>query len=145
MNFQDIPNEITDRVLDLLNTHLELSSANLAKDKCVLPMMVTWGDAPNSNNVMSLQSQSGQVDVDKALSVAIEQLRKIDFEFALFSYSTQIGLSNGSLTNALKTYIFVKSGLTVVFFTPFKLSGFIKKKVAYDKSIIGEVIENIFE
>lgn len=145
MNFQDIPNETTDKVLELLNNHLALSASNLSKDKCVLPMIMTQGSEPNSNNLMCLQSRNGQTDVDVALSVAIEQLKKINFEFALFSYSTQIGLSNGKLTDALKTYIFVKSGLTIVFFTPYKISGFIKKKVDYDKSIIGEIIDNVFE
>lgn len=145
MDFQDIPNEITDKVLDLLNNHLTLSTANLAKDKCVLPMLMTQGDKPDANAVIGLQPQNGRTDVDAALSAAIAHLKKIDFEIALFSYSTQIGLGNGNLTAALKTYIFLKSGLSIVFFTPYQISGFIKKKVDYEKSIIGEIIDNIFE
>lgn len=145
MNFQDIPNEITDKVLELLNNHLALSASNLSKDKCVLPMLMTQGNKPDSNNLMSLQPKNGQIDVDAALAVAIELLKKTDFEFALFSYSTQIGLSNGKLTNALKTFIFTENGLTIVFFTPYKISGFLKKKVDYEKSILGEIIDNIFE
>ncbi len=145
MNFQDIPNEITDKILELLNNHLSMSASNLSKDKCVLPMLATQGNIPNSNKIMSLQPKNGQTDVDAALSAAINILKNIDFEYAWFSYSTQIRLSNGKSTNALKTYIFVKSGLTVVFFTPYKISGFIKRKVDYEKNIIGEIIDNIFD
>jgi len=144
MNFQDIPNEIADKILELLNYHLAASTSNLAKDKCVLPMLMTQGSKPNSNNIMSLQQKNGQINVDMALSVAVKNLQNIDFDFALFSYSTQIGLRDDKFTDALKTYIFVKSGLTVVFFTPYKISGFIKKKVDYQKSIISEIIDNIF-
>ncbi len=143
MNFQDLPNEITNKVLEILDNHLRLSASNLVKDKCVLPMLMTQGNTPNSNNIISLQPQNGQNDVDRALSVAIKLLNDIDFEYALFSYSTQIGLNTGKLTNALKTYIILKNGLTVIFFTPYKTKGFIKKNVNYEKSIIGEIIENI--
>lgn len=145
MKFQDIPNEITEKALSILDKHLEISTSNLLKDKCILPMLMTISKNPNYNNIMSLLPQNGQVDVDLALSKAIKELKKIDFEYALFSYSTKIGLRNGNLTNALKTYIFVKNGLTMVFFTPYKISGFIKKKVNYEKSIIGEIVDNIFE
>lgn len=124
MNFQDIPNEITDKVLELLNNHLSISASTLAKDKCILPMLVTQGNRPNSNNLMGLQPKNGQTDVDTALSVAINILKDSDFEYAWFSYSTQIGLSNGKLTNALKTYIFVKSGLRAINFeTSKKIKG----------------------
>ncbi len=34
MNFQDIPNKITDKILELLNNHLSMSASNLSKDKC---------------------------------------------------------------------------------------------------------------
>lgn len=59
-----------------------MSASNLSKDKCVLPMLATQGNIPNSNKIMSLQPKNGQTDVDAALSAAINILKNIDFEYA---------------------------------------------------------------
>jgi hypothetical protein len=145
MDFSDIKQEIQEKFLALLESHLSISKTNLESDNCVLPFLMTTGETPDSNVLMGLQPQNGKTDVDVALQVALQILKTKDFEVALFSYSTKIGSGDGKFTDALKTYIFDKSGLSVVFFTPYKLSGLFRKKVAYEKSIIGEIIENILK
>jgi hypothetical protein len=128
----------------LLDGHLKASAANLEeKDKCVLPMLLVKRAGVDSNMIYSLQPKSGKTDVDEALEVALQLLKDAEFDSAVFSYSTKVGLSNGNLVDALKTFTIDKSGLTVVFFTPFKVNGLFKRKVMYEKSIIGEVMDNI--
>jgi len=144
MDFQDISPETQEAFLQLLDNHLTISVMNLEKDKCVLPMLMSIGSEPDANLVVSLQPKSGNTDVEAALAAALQRLKKSDFDYALFSYSTKIGLSDDKLVDALKTYIFEKSGLSVVFFTPYKFSGLFKKKADYEKTIIGEIVENIF-
>ena len=47
--------------------------------------------------------------------------------------------------DALKTYIFIKDGLTVAFYTPYEFKGLFKKNINIERTLLAEVIENIFE
>ena len=67
------------------------------------------------------------------------------FTYALFSYSTRIGLAAGGETDALKTYIFTQNGIEVSFYTPFTVKGLFKKTINVEKSILAEIKENVFD
>ena len=99
---------------------------------------------PDSNQLVSLQSRDGSVDVAKAYAAVVGKLKNEAFTYALFSYSTRIGLAAGSETDALKTYIFTQEGLEVSFYTPFTVKGLFKKVINVEKSILAEIKENIF-
>lgn len=145
MNFADIETTVQEDIIEILNGHIMASASILEEDKCLMPMMMVKGESSESNQLISLVSKDGSVDVDKAYNVAVQNLKNMDFTYALFSYSTQVGLESGRLADAVKTFIFAKNGLTVVFYTPFVLKGLFKKKVIIEKTILGEVIENIFD
>jgi hypothetical protein len=145
MDFENIAPKMQETIMQLLDKHLSITIKILEKDKCVIPMFWAKGSKPDSNSIAVLQPKDGNTDVDAALKVALLRLKEIDFEYALFSYSTEIGMNGGCLINALKTFIFDKNGLAVVFFTPYKIRGLFNKKVYYEKSIIYEVIENVFK
>ena len=69
----------------------------------------------------------------------------VGITYALFSYSSKIGLVNGKVCDALKTYIFTKGGLEVSFYTPFEVKGVFNKVINVEKSMLAEIKENIFE
>ena len=100
---------------------------------------------PDTKQLVSLQSIDGTIDVDGAYAAVINKLRNEDFTYALFSYSSKIGLVNGKVIDALKTYIFTKEGLEVSFYTPFEVKGIFKKVINVEKSMLAEIKENIFE
>ena len=100
---------------------------------------------PDSNQLVSLQSRDGSVDVDKAYATVVEKLKNEAFTYALFSYSTRIGLAAGGETDALKTYIFTQNGIEVSFYTPFAVKGLFKKTINVEKSILAEIKENVFD
>ncbi|MDR2201730.1 MAG: hypothetical protein LBP26_03050 [Clostridiales bacterium] len=143
MNFSEIEPNRRDAFLDLLDTHLRGSSGNLKKDKCLPPMLLTTGK--ESNVARCLVPKSGKYDVDEAFEAALLILKSEDYDNALFSYSTKVGLSDGRPVKALKSFVIGKNGLTVVFFTPYRIKGLFKKRVLYEKSIIGEIVEDIFQ
>ena len=141
MNFSELDTAVQESIIDLLNNHIASSADILKQDRCLIPMLMI----PGSNQLVSLQSRDGSVDVDKAYATVVGKLKNEAFTYALFSYSTRIGLAAGGETDALKTYIFTQNGIEVSFYTPFKVKGLFKKSINIEKTILAEIKEHIFD
>lgn len=141
MKFSEIDSNVQDKIVDMLNNHIAVTVNILKQDRYLIPMLMI----PDTKQLVSLQSKDGTIDVDGAYAAVINKLRNEDFTYALFSYSSKIGLVNGKVIDALKTYIFTKDGLEVSFYTPFEVKGLFKKVINVEKSMLAEIKENIFE
>ncbi len=141
MTFAELDNATQENIVDLLNNHIAATADILKQDRCLIPMLMI----PDSNQLVSLQSRDGSVDVDKAYAAVVKKLKNEAFTYALFSYSTRIGLAAGGGADALKTYIFTQSGIEVSFYTPFEVKGLFKKTINVEKSILAGIKENIFD
>ena len=141
MKFSEIDSNVQDKIVDMLNNHIAATVNILKQDRHLIPMLMI----PDTKQLVSLQSKVGTIDVDGAYDAVINKLRYEDFTYALFSYSSKIGLVNGKVIDALKTYIFTKDGLEVSFYTPFEVKGIFKKVINVEKSMLAEIKENIFE
>ena len=106
MKFSELDTAAQESIIDLLNNHIASSADILKQDRCLIPMLMI----PDSHQLVSLQSRDGSVDVDKAYAAVVGKLKNEAFTYALFSYSTRIGLAAGGETDALKTYIFTQNG-----------------------------------
>ena len=140
MNFSELDAAVQESILDLLDNHIATTADILKQDRCLVPML----RIPDSNQLVSLQSKDGSVDVDRAYAAVVGKLKNEAFTYALFSYSTRIGLAAGGETDALKTYIFTRDGTEVSFYTPFAVKGLFKKTVHVEKSILAEIKEAVF-
>lgn len=140
MTFAELDTTTQEKIIDLLNNHIASTANILKQDRCLIPMLMI----PDTNQLVSLQSRDGAVDVDKAYTAVVGKLKHEAFTYALFSYSTRICLATGGETDAVKTYIFTHDGLEVSFYTPFAVKGLLKKSINVEKSILGEIKENIF-
>ena len=141
MNFSELDTAVQESIIDLLNNHIASTADILKQDRFLIPMLMI----PDTNQLVSLQSRDGSVDVDKAYATVVGKLKNEAFTYALFSYSTRIGLATGEETDALKTYIFTQNGIEVSFYTPFTVKGLFKKSINVEKSILAEIKENIFD
>ena len=141
MKFSELDTSVQESVIDLLNNHIASVADVLKQDRCLVPMLMI----PDSNQLVSLQSRDDSVDVDKAYATVVGKLKDEAFTYALFSYSTRIGLAAGGETDALKTYIFTQNGIEVSFYTPFAVKGLFKKTINVEKSILAEIKENVFD
>ena len=141
MKFSELDTAVQESIIALLNNHIAATADILKQDRCLIPMLMI----PDSNQLVSLQSRDGSVDVDKAYTAVVGKLKNEAFTYALFSYSTRIGLATGGETDALKTYIFTQNGIEVSFYTPFTLKGLFKKTINIEKSILAEIKDNIFD
>ena len=141
MTFAELDTTIQEKIVDLLNNHIASTANILKQDRCLIPMLMI----PDTNQLVSLQSRDGSVDVDKAYTAVVGKLKNESFTYALFSYSTRIGLAAGGETDALKTYIFTQNGIEVSFYTPFTVKGLFKKTINVEKSILAEIKENVFD
>ena len=141
MNFSELDTAVQESIIDLLNNHIASSADILKQDRCLIPMLMI----PDSNHLVSLQSRDGSVDVDRAYAAVVGKLKNEAFTYALFSYSTRIGLAAGGETDALKTYIFTQNGIEVSFYTSFTVKGLFKKTIFVEMSILAEIKEHIFD
>lgn len=141
MDFSDLDTTVQESIIDLLSDHVAFAADILKQDRCLIPMLMI----PDSNQLVSLQAKDGSVDVDKAHAAVIEKLKNKTFTYALFSYSTRIGLATGGETDALKTYIFTQNGTEVSFCTPYTVKGLFKKSIKFEVSIFAGLKENIFD
>lgn len=139
MNFSELDKATQEEVSLLLNRHIDVSVDILKKFHFLSPILMI----PDSNQIISLQPQNGFVDIDRAYAYVIEKLKSESFRYALFSYSTRIGLRSGSESDAVKTYIFTSGGTELTFYTIYGLKG-IFKKVVIEKTIPAEIKENVF-
>lgn len=144
MKFTDINQERQDLIINELNNHLIASYNIIKKDKALLPLLIIKGEKENDNKLISLQPESGRIDVDKAFESALATLKSTEFNVAIFSYSTKMSFDGKSFINAIKTVIMFKDGFLISFFSPYEIKGFIKKEVYIGKSSLGEIEENIF-
>ena len=87
MNFSELDTAVQESIIDLLNNHIASSADILKQDRCLIPMLMI----PDSNQLVSLQSRDGSVDVDRAYDAVVGKLKNEAFTYALFSYSTRIG------------------------------------------------------
>ena len=137
MDFSQLDSLIQYEIMDLLNSHIKATVSILKKDRYLMPMMVL-----DSNQLISLQSQDGGIDVDRAYAFVLKKLKNESFNHAVFSYSTKVCISEGSITDVIKTYVFLSNGLEVSFYTPYTVKGFFKKKVSVGNTLLIEVKEN---
>lgn len=141
MTFAELDNTTQEIIVDLLNNHIATTADILKQDRCLIPMLMI----PDSHQLVSQQPRDGSVDVDRAYATVVGKLKNEVFTYALFSYSTRIGLAAGGETDALKTYIFTQSGIEVSFYTPFTVKGLFKKSIVVEKSILSEIKERVFD
>ena len=141
MKFAELDSITQEKISEMLNNHIVTASDILKKDRCLIPMLMI----PDTKQLISLQSKDGSVDVDRAYAAVVEKLKNEIFSYALFSYSTRIGLAEYRETDALKTYIFMQNGTEISFYTPFAINGLFKKSVNIEKSVLAEIKENIFD
>ena len=141
MDFRDIDIQVQNKIMELLNKHIATSVDSIKADHILLPILII----PDSNQLLSLQPKSGKTDVDKAYEFAINKLKNEPFTYALFSYSTKVGFENGKISDAIKTYVFTSHGIEVSFFTPYSMKGIFKKTINVEKTIIGEVKDDILD
>ena len=141
MQFSEFDTATQEKIIELLNNHIISTADILKKDRCLIPMLML----PDSNQLVNLQSRDGSIDVDKAYNAVVGKLKNETFTYALFSYSTRVGLATGGESDALKTYIFTQNGIEVSFYTPFAIKGLFKKTLTVEKSILAEIKENIFD
>lgn len=144
MNFTELDDQVQQDIVDLLSGHVAGVADILREDRCLIPMLRIEGTSEESPQLISLQAKDGTTDVDKAYAAAVRRLKETDFTYALFSYSTQIGLKNGGVKDALKNFVFTKDGICIIFYTPFSVGGLFRKKVSYEKTMLSDVMENVF-
>lgn len=141
MNFGDFEIEVQEHILKLLDSHISASIDLIKSDGTLLPVLLL----PDSEQLISLQPTNEITDVDKAYAVVVDRLKGEKFSYALFSYSTQIGLADGKMTDAIKSIIFISQGIEVSFFTPYSQKGLFKKTITTEKTIFGGINEHIFD
>ena len=141
MEFRDFETEVQENILKLLDNHISVSIDLIKSDGSLLPMLLL----PDSKQIVSLQPKNEVIDVDKAYAVVVDRLKREEFSYALFSYSTQIGLANGKKTDAIKSIIFTSKGIEVSFFTPYSAKGLFKKTITVEKTILDEINEHVFD
>lgn len=141
MKFAELDTTVQKRLVELLNNHIATSVDIINQDSCLISMLMI----PDSNQLISFQPKDGNTDVDKAYAFVVEKLKKENFTYALFSYSTQLCLSSGSVTDASKNYIFTSDGIEIAFYTPYTLKGIFKKSINIEQTIFSELKENIFD
>ncbi len=142
MDFKDFEVSVQNDIIELLNEHVATSAEIIRDDKCLLPMLMIKGEDSDSNQLVCLQPADGNIDVDKAYCFVLQKLKALPFTYALFSYSTQVGLATGGISDAIKTVIFTSQGAAVSFYTPYSLKGVFRKTLTLEKSMLGEIEEN---
>lgn len=141
MQFSEIESGTREEMWKLLEEHLSASAQIIAKDKQLTPMLAVYADSPQ---LVGLQPADGVVDVDRAYERAVQKLQSMSYHYAIFSYSTRIGLNTGKETSAVKCVIFAKDGLSVEIYVPYNISGLLKRKVTYEKAIVSQVLPDVF-
>ena len=71
MKFSELDTAVQESIIALLNNHIASTADILKQDRCLIPMLMI----PDSNQLVSLQSRDGSVDVDKAYTTVIGKLK----------------------------------------------------------------------
>lgn len=145
MEFGELPPQMMDAFMRILNNHLEVTRVNLENDRVLFPILAFINRDFNAGQVIPLQPpMTTQINSEAALDVAIQILGNSYFERALFSCSTKIKSGASDVLEAIKTVILDASGMAVTFFTPYRFKGLFTKKVTYSKNIFDGVTTNFF-
>ena len=146
MEFGDLPPQVMDAFLRILNDHLDVAQVNLENDKILFPVLAFVNGDFSLGQVIPLQPpMTSQINSEAALGAAIQILGSSYYEKALFSCSTKIKSGDGDVIDAIKRVLFDQCGIAATFYTPYHYKGMFKKKVAYAKNIFDGVIENFFQ
>lgn len=137
MKFEELSQELQENFLKLYKEHLKNSIDILNEDHWLEPILRI--NNQTEPTLVALQREKDTVDFDKMIEVVWDILRSHPFDTALLSYSTDVVLKD---TSALVTYIIDKSGVGVLYFTAYHFKGLFRKKVVYDKHLLGEIIKN---
>ena len=91
MEFGELPPQMMDAFMRILNNHLEITQINLENEKVLFPVLVFLNRDFTAGQVIPLQPpMNSQINSEAALDVAIQILGNSYFEKALFSCSTKI-------------------------------------------------------
>ncbi len=135
MEFGELPPQLMDAFMRILNNHLDVAEVNLENDKVLFPLLVFINRDYSMGQIIPLQPPMNTViNSEAALEAAVQILNASYFEKALFSCTTKIK-SESSVVDAVKTVLFDGSGIAATFFTPFHYKGLFSKKVTYAKNI----------
>ena len=75
MKFSELDTTVQESIVDLLNNHIAATADILKQDRCLIPMLMI----PDSNQLVSLQSRDGSVDVDKEYAAVVGKLKNEAF------------------------------------------------------------------
>ena len=75
MKFSELDTTVQESIVDLLNNHIAATADILKQDRCLTPMLMI----PESNQLVSLQSRDGSVDVDRAYAAVVGKLKNEAF------------------------------------------------------------------
>ena len=143
MEFGELPPQMMDAFMQILNDHLDVAQVNLENDKILFPVLAFVNGDFSLGQVIPLQPpMTTQINSEAALGAAIQILAGSYYEKALFSCSTRIKAGDGDVIEAIKTVIFDQSGVAVTFYTPYHYKGMFKKKVVYSQNIYDGVTGN---
>lgn len=137
MEFEKLSKKLQQTFSALYEEHLNVCVSILGKDRWLEPMIRINSAEPT---LISVQRNGDNVDFDEMIEKTNEILRSQSFDTALLSYSSSCILKN---SEALVTYIVDKSGVAVLYFTAYHLKGLFKKKVVFDKHLLGNVFTDV--
>ena len=140
MEFMELPIEMREAFLVILNNHLEVAQVNLENDKTLFPLLAFLNKNLTTQQVIPLQPpMAPPISPDMALNAAVQILTNSYFEKAIFSCSTMIREGDSEMMEAVKTVLFDGSGVGVTFYTPYRFKGLFTKRVVYSQNIIDSV------
>lgn len=145
MEFGELPPQMIDAFMRILNKHLEIAQINLEHERVLFPVLVYLNRDFSVGQAIPLQPpMTSQINSEASLDAALQILGNSYFEKALFSCSTKIKSGASGVLDAIKTVLFDASGIAVTFFTPYQYKGLFTKKVTYSKNIFDGVTTNFF-
>ena len=146
MEFGDLPPQLIDAFMRMLNKHLDVAQINLEKERVLFPILAFVNNRDlSTGQVVPLQPpMATHINSEAALDAAIQILANSYFEKALFSCSTKIKMGGADAVEAIKTVLFDGSGVAVTFFTPYQFKGLFAKRPTYSKNIFNGVMTNFF-
>ena len=103
MEFGELPPQMMDAFMRILNNHLEVAQVNLENEKVLFPILAFINRDFNAGQVVPLQPpMNSQINSEASLDVAVQILANSYFERALFSCSTKSNPVRPTLLKQLK-------------------------------------------
>ena len=137
MEFEEISKDLQETFLRLYKENLNICESILEDDRWIYPILRI--NSASEPKLISMQSQDNKADFDIMIKKVKEILKSQSFDTASLSYSSSSVLKN---SDALVTYLVDKSGVGVLYFTAYHFKKLLKKKVIFDKHLLGAVIDN---